>query len=45
MTLLLKKIEKKINDNIKDNKSGLEKVYDAEYDEFIETLKKNEVKE
>lgn len=44
LTLLLKNREK-INDNIKDNKSGLEKVYDAEYDEFIETLKKHKVKE
>ena len=38
-------LKEKINDNIKDNKSGLEKVYDTEYDEFIETLKKHEVKE
>lgn len=38
-------LKEKINDNIKDNKSGLEKVYDTEYDEFIETLKKHKVKE
>lgn len=45
LDLIAKKNREKINDNIKDNKSGLEKVYDAEYDEFIETLKKHEVKE